>query len=211
MIKILLVDDHKMIRDALKYYFKGSNELDIVEEAEDGSEGLERMETRNFDLLIVDIRMPGMDGQEMIEKVRSKYPDQKILVLSMFDDPDHIKSMVSLKINGYVLKNAGRDELLDAIRRIASGEVFYSSGVLRCIQEIMSDPPDKPTPIPTGLTFRELEVLSLILKEYSNQEIADKLFVSVRTVEGHKRNLLARTGSKNLAGLVLYAVEHNLA
>lgn len=209
---IMLVDDHKIIRDGLKLYFEDSDEYDVVAEAENGVQALKMLESQEVDLVITDISMPEMDGITFTQKLKEIRPDQKVMALTMMGENQHIKHMLSAGVNGYILKNSDKSEIMKAIATILNGENFYSSEVTKIIMDSMAGKrkPTQRLTLETPLTTREKEVLKLIVKEYSNQEIADALFISHRTVDAHKRNLLEKTGCKNIAGLVVYALEHNI-
>ena len=213
MINILLVDDHKVVRDGLKYYFESHETYSISDEAANGVEALKKMEKKSFDLVITDISMPEMDGLALMKAIREKYPNQPVIALTMLGESQHIKQMLALGVNGYLLKNSGEEEILKAIEKVMNGDSFYSLEVTQAIFNDLSGKKVKPKTrltLETPLSDREKEVLKLIVQEMSNQEIADKLFISVRTVDAHKRNMLEKTGAKNIAGLVMYAVEHDL-
>ena len=210
--KIILVDDHKIIRDGLKMYFDGNEDYVVEAEAENGIQALEILEKQSFDLVITDISMPEMDGITLAQTIKEKYPDQKVMALTMMGENQHIKHMLAAGVNGYILKNSDKSEIMSAIKTILNGENYYSGSVTKIIIDGIAGK-KKPTQrltLETPLTTREKEVLKLIVKEYSNKEIADQLFISVRTVDAHKRNLLEKTGCKNIAGLVVYALEHNI-
>ncbi len=213
MINILLVDDHQVVLDGLKFYFENSKKYRIKDTASNGLEVLSILEKKSFDLIITDISMPKMNGMEWVEAVRAKDKDQKILIMTMMGEIQHIKKLLALGVNGYLLKNSKQSELFNAIDEIMLGERYFSEEVTK---NIMSDlmgkklSPKTRLTVEVPLTDREKEVLSLIVEECSNQEIADRLFISLRTVDSHKRNLLEKTGAKNIAGLVLYAVERNM-
>jgi len=210
--KIILVDDHKIIRDGLKMYFDGNDEYVVEAEAENGVQALEILDKQSFDLVITDISMPEMDGITLAQEIKEKYPDQKVMALTMMGENQHIKHMLAAGVNGYILKNSDKSEIMNAIKTILNGENYYSGSVTKIIIDGIAGK-KKPTQrltLETPLTTREKEVLKLIVKEYSNKEIADQLFISVRTVDAHKRNLLEKTGCKNIAGLVVYALEHNI-
>ena len=211
MKKILLVDDHAIIRDAIRTYFEQNDQYELSAEAKNGIEALELLKQNSFDLVLSDISMPEMDGLELMQSIKSSFPDQKVLVLSMFSDNAQIKKMIEYGANGYILKNATRDELFMAIEEILSGKNYYSKEVYdTLISSIAKRKPKERLALEVDLSDREKEVLILIANEYTNQEIADKLFISHRTVESHKRNLLDKTGCKNVAGLVMYAVERDI-
>lgn len=211
MLKILLVDDHEIIRDAIRAYFAENEEMEVTAEAGNGKEALDLLATQQFDLVLTDINMPEMDGLAMMEELRNTHPAQKVLVLSMFSDSFQIKKMIELGANGYVLKNVSKKELFEAVREVTGGNDYFSKEVYEVlIRNIANRPAKKRLTVETKLSEREKEVLVLITQELTNKEIADKLFISTRTVETHKRNLLEKTGCKNVAGLVMYAVERQL-
>ncbi len=213
MKKILLVDDHKVIRDAFRYYFTEDSGYEIHDEAINGKEALNLLESNTYDIIITDINMPVMDGVELVTQIREKDKEQKILALSMSNEIRIIKKMLALNINGYILKEAGKDEVVHALENILSGENYFSPDVSRTVLESMTSAnlkPKKRLTVEVDLSNREKEILKLIMEEKSNQDIADELFISVRTVEGHKNNMLIKTGCKNLVGLTKYAVEKNL-
>jgi len=211
MKTILLVDDHKIIRDALKFYFVDNPEFEVLDEAGNGVEALKLLDSNTFDIVISDVSMPVMGGIEFMENVKLNFPEQKVLVLSSQDDPMSINKMIALGAHGYVLKSAAKEEMFLAINNILKGENYYSKDVYETIiAHIAHTKPKQRLTLDKDLSDREKEVLQLIVQEHSNQEIADKLFISIRTAESHKRNLLEKTGCKNIAGLVMYAVERDL-
>ncbi len=212
-MRILLVDDHKLIRDAIKTYIEDEEEFNVVAEAGNGQEALVLLKSVEVDVVMLDIQMPVMDGFICAKEIKSNYPDIKILALSMSNDNQSITEMGAAGVLGYILKNSGEEEIKKALRKVYNGELYHSAEV----QETVMQHKFKSGSIRSNklvvdlpLTTREKEVLRLIIKEYTNQEVADELFISPRTVDAHKRNLLEKTGSKNIAGLVLYAIEKNL-
>ena len=212
-MKILLVDDHKLIRDALQSYFENDPEFEIVDEAGNGQEALVLLKELEVDVVMMDISMPVMDGIECTQRITEEYPNIRVLALSMMNDGQFIKKMLSAGAAGYILKNTGEEEIKKALQTVYQGDNYFSAEVNETVMQNMLKGGVKRNHklvVDLPLTSREKEVLRLILKEYSNQEIADELFISPRTVDAHKRNLLEKTGSKNTAGLVLYAIEKNL-
>ena len=212
-IKLFLVDDHKMIREGLKNFLSDHPEFEIVAEAENGRDCLDQLSNVQPDVVLTDLNMPIMDGLELTRQIKIDYPEIKIVALTMMGESQHIKQMLAEGAMGYLLKDCSEEELMMAIRNVHAGGTYYSPEVTNIIISNIR----KVKPAPTSkvvaempLTDREKEVLHLILKEKNNAEIADELFISVRTVDAHKRNLLDKTGSKNIAGLVLYAVDRNL-
>jgi DNA-binding NarL/FixJ family response regulator len=158
--------------------------------------------------------MPVMNGIDCTKTIKELYPDIRVLGLSMLNDNQFIKQMLAAGALGYLLKNSGEEEVKKAIRTVYKGESYYSAEVAETVMQGMmkgsSIKRSNKLVVDLPLTSREQEVLYLIIKEKTNQEIADELFISPRTVDAHKRNLLEKTGSKNIAGLVLYAIEKNL-
>lgn len=216
MIKILIVDDHKVVRDGLKFFLKDVPNFDIVAEVENGKKALEILSDSQVDLVLTDINMPEMDGYSLIENLRADFPNVRIIVMTMVDGARNIKQVISMGVNGYILKNADQDSVILAINQVTEGKDYFQNEVTQAIihditkkKKIASELTPKLS-FDTELSKREKEVLKLITREKSNNEIADELFISVRTVETHKTNLLLKTGAKNVAGLVLYAIEHDL-
>ena len=212
-IKVLLVDDHKIVRDGIKVLLQDEIDIEVIGEAENGKHALEKLTELTPDIMIVDINMPVMNGIECSRVVAKTYPSVKILALTMLNEQEHIKNMIAAGAGGYILKTSGKGELLDAIKTVISGENYFSDEVKNIIMMNMVKKKSYVSKISgerIPITSREKDVLGYIVKEFTNQEIADKLFISVRTVDAHRRNLLEKTGSRNTAGLVKYAIESNL-
>ncbi|PIW04335.1 MAG: DNA-binding response regulator [Cytophagales bacterium CG17_big_fil_post_rev_8_21_14_2_50_40_13] len=212
-VRVFLVDDHKMIRDGIRFYLDDDDRFEIVGEANNGQEALAKIGDQEFDVLVTDIVMPQMDGIELVKNIISGPTfNFKILALTMLSETQHIKKMLNYGIQGYLLKSSGEEEIKKAILEVAQGETYYSKEVTTIIMNNLRGEKAKGSrmALEVPLTPREKEVLHLIVKEYSNQEIGDELFISVRTVDAHKRNLLEKTGAKNVAGLALFAIEKRL-
>ena len=210
--KIAIVDDHKIVRDGIKLYLENDNEYNIVGEAHNGPDAVNLLNKEHVDLVFMDINMDGMDGIETTRHLIKDHPDLKIIALTMHNDYQHIKAMMDAGASGYLLKICDEKELKSAISSVMEDDVYYSKEVAQTVMNNLARKKAKSRSdeLATPLTPREKEVYELILDECSNQEIADKLFISVRTVEVHKRNLLEKTGAKNTTGLVLYAVKNAL-
>lgn len=210
-IKVILVDDHSMIRHGLKSFLEDGN-IKVIAEAKNGIEALEKLETLDVDVLVTDIMMPEMDGVELCKQATERFPEMNILALTMMNESQNIKRMLNAGAKGYILKDSTQEELLKAIHAVSEGQNYYSGDVTQIIMQGLGSKP-KPksrTVTDIALTEREIEVLHLVCKEMTNAEIAEKLFVTTRTIEAHKRNLIEKTGCRNVAGLVLYAIERNL-
>jgi DNA-binding NarL/FixJ family response regulator len=214
-IKVFLVDDHKLIRDGIKAHFNNDDRFQVVGEASNGKEALEKLENSPVDVVLMDVNMDIMDGIECTAQLKNDYPDIKVLALTMLAENKHIKEMLKAGAVGYLLKNSTEAEIKQGIISVKSGMPFYSPEVMQTVMNNLSAPVltkkkvSRFEPV-IQLSEREKEVLVLVIKEFSNQEIADKLYISKRTVDAHKRNLLEKTGAKNVAGLVIYALNHNI-
>jgi DNA-binding NarL/FixJ family response regulator len=211
----MLVDDHKLIREGLKAHFRNDNRFEIVCEASNGEEAMEMLKNTSVDIVLMDINMDVMDGIECTTEIVKIYPQVKVLALTMLAENQHIKQMLKAGAVGYLLKNSSEEEIKQGIISVNSGLPFYSPEVLQTVMNSLAVPlaPKKKKSkfdISITLSEREKEVLVLVIKEFSNQEIADQLYISKRTVDAHKRNLLEKTGAKNVAGLVIYALNHNI-
>jgi len=204
MIKILLVDDHPLFREGLKSRLSMDDEIEVIEEAENGKQALKVIENGNIDLVLMDINMPEMDGMYVLELIKEKDLDCKVLMLSMHDNKEYILAAMRYGANGYILKDVPGNELIRAIKRVISGKTYFSSEVTEILsQELTSEHKDV-------VTRREQLVLRLISQGLSNKRIAQELDVSVRTVETHKRNIKKKLGIETTIGLVRYAIDHGL-
>lgn len=211
--KLILVDDHSIFRDALKFVLAQSEEVDVIAEASNGNELLDLLETKLPDLILMDIAMPGLNGVDATREALSRYPDLKIIALSMYGDELYYYKMLEAGAQGFVLKESGSDELLKAIKTVMSGESYFSNHILCNIIRDFSHqniPPEESEKKEIKLSKRENEVLELICAGYSNIEIAAKLGISKRTIEGHRSSLISKTGAKNSIHLVLFAMKHNI-
>lgn len=210
-VKVLLVDDHKIVRDGIKLMLESQAGIDVAGEAENGKEALSKLKNTTIDLVVMDINMPEMDGVTATKAIKENFPDVKVLALTMSNDELHIRQMIQAGASGYIMKSAGRSDLNDAILTIMEGRHYFSDEATQSIMmDLVRGKGKSSTPEPIHITDRELEILELIVKEHTNQEIAEKLYISSRTVDAHRRNLLQKTGARNTAGLVKYAFQHNL-
>jgi DNA-binding NarL/FixJ family response regulator len=208
-IKIIVVDDHQIFRTGLILLLNEIEYIEIVGEASDGEELLRLLCTVNADIIFMDIKMPKLNGIESTKKVTEKYPETKVIALSMHDDEKYLDSMLMAGAKGFLSKKVGLDDLEKAINLVTKGKNYFSEDLLSILAQkvnpVTGDQDEK-----VKLTKREHETLQLICKGYSNQEIAEKLFISQRTVESHRANLLEKTNSKNSINLVIYAIRNNL-
>lgn len=216
MIKIVLADDHLIVRNGIKMLLESQHNLQVVGEANNGKEVVDFLESdMRVDLVLTDIDMEVMGGMELADYIQQKHPQIKVILLSMLDEVKYVQEAFKKGVLGYLVKNVDYDELLFAIQHVAKGGIYVcgelTSGMLEAINDLM----DKggslgPDVTRFELSERETEILQLISEGYTNAEIADKLFLSKRTVEGHRQNLINRLGVKNSAELIKVAVRHGL-
>ncbi|MFU8812506.1 MAG: response regulator [Balneolaceae bacterium] len=210
-IKVLLADDHQLVRDGIKLMLEPQAGIDVMGEASNGEEAITFLEKQAVDVVIMDINMPVMDGITATQKVKDRFSDVRILALTMSNDDTHIRRMIQAGASGYIMKSAGREELTKAIHQIMDGQHYFSDQVTQSIMtDLIKNKGKSTVDEPIEITVREKEILLLIVKEFTNQEIAEKLYISPRTVDAHRRNLLQKTGARNTAGLVSYAFKHGL-
>lgn len=206
-IKIIIADDHTMFLQGVDSMLKNEKFIEIVGKATNGEEVLAILENKDANMVLVDISMPKMDGIELTKVMKQRHPEIKILILSTHSNSQMIAKLIRLGANGYLLKNAEREELLEAIHTIHKNEEYFSKEVKDIYNEFNLKLNQKSFSI-TELSTREKEILKLISQELTAQEIADKLFISMNTVNTYRRNLLSKLNMKNTAGLVKYAVEN---
>lgn len=207
ILQAFIVDDHAIFRQGLTLMLNKINNIKVIGEAENGKEFIENLEKYNPDLVFLDIKMPEMDGIEAAKKAFELKPALKIIVMTMFEEPAYFHKMVDLGVQGFLLKNAEMMEIRKAISRIAENDTYFSEFLLKKFKEDGATETEK---VNIKFSKREKEVLDELCQGLSNQEIAEKLFISPRTVDGHRANLLSKTNSKNTVSLVLYAVKNNL-
>ncbi|OFX17261.1 MAG: hypothetical protein A2033_00320 [Bacteroidetes bacterium GWA2_31_9] len=207
--RILIVDDHQMFIDGVKSLLRNQNIFSVVAEALDGKLALEALENQEIDIVISDINMPNMSGIELTKIIKSKYPEIKVIIVSMHNDRDTITEIMMAEAEGYILKNTGKKELFDALNSVSNYGTYYSNEVLSIMMEIVKKEKKSEKAV-KNLTEREFEILNLIVQEFSSEEIAEKLFISKRTVDTHRINILNKTNSKTIVGLIKYAIANNL-
>jgi len=206
--RLAIVDDHKMFRSGLRFLLNDIPEIKVVGEASNGLEFLELAAKDIIDIVLMDINMPEMNGLEATREALKLYPKLKIIVLSMHGEEEYYDQMVDAGVQGFLLKNSGVEDLSAALQTVISGGTYFSQELLVGIldkkkQRIFQDEVVK-------LTQRELEVLKLVCEGFCNTDIAEKLFISHRTVDRHRSNLLSKTGCPNSTSLVMYAVKNRI-
>ncbi|MEQ9468913.1 MAG: response regulator transcription factor [Ekhidna sp.] len=204
-MKIFLTDDHAILLGGLIKILSAEDDLEVVGSAGSVRETLDLLTQKNVDLLITDYNLPDDDGLTLVRRVKQKYPDIKIIVLSMHDEAHLIKEILKEGINGYILKKDSHEELVSAVRAVKNDKVYLSSDVNTMLMKGLNGTEEQKL-----LTDREREILKLIAKEFTNKQMAEELFISERTVETHRKNIFRKTGTNNLVGLIKFAYANNL-
>ncbi len=210
-INIMIVDDHHMFLEGISSLLNDHDGISVVERANDGSEALAKLAERDdIDVLITDLSMPDVDGFELCDKISTLYPQINILTLSMHSDSTSIKKAIKSGAKGYILKNTGHEQLIEAVVKLSQGENYYSDTVKDNLLAGITG--DEPEGLHEGakLTKREIEILKLIASEYTTQRIADELFISFHTVESHRKNIMRKLNVNNMAGLIRYAIKSGI-
>jgi DNA-binding NarL/FixJ family response regulator len=210
MLKIILAEDHIIVRNGIKLILDSQPGVQVIGEADNGKEVLDLIASGTIpDIVLTDINMPEMDGISLIRELKEKWPDIKTIVLSMLDNEKYVAQAFLEGSQGYLMKNVNEDEMMFALKTVHSGTKYLccelAQGLLdRLLHNVAAQTEQTHTQI--ELSMREIEVLHLIAEGYTNQEMADKIFLSKRTVEGHRQSLIDKTGSKNTAALIRFAV-----
>ncbi|RZK02796.1 MAG: response regulator transcription factor [Flavobacterium sp.] len=209
-INILIADDHQMVIDGLKMMLN-NEAYHVVSEANNGQEAIDLISSspNNYDLVLTDISMPLLSGTELCKMIKSQFPHIQVLILSMYNNAQAVKEAVLAEADGYILKNSGRNELLQALHRITNGGTYFSQDIVPIIygqyqkQKVQDEKLNVLSP-------REKEILALIVKELTSEEIAEKLFISKKTVDNHRQHLFTKCNCKSTVGLVKYAIANGL-
>lgn len=203
-----MVDDHQIVIDGLMSLLKGHEKFSFAFATTNPAEVMDRLKEQPVDILLTDVMMPGLPGNELARLVRRRYPSVRILALSMNGEGDIVNEMINdSDISGYVLKNIGKMELVQALEKIAGGGIYFSDEVISALKRTSER---KKSGDDAHLTAREIEIIRLIEKEYNNKLIAETLFISERTVETHRKNIFRKTNTNSVIGLVKFAYEHKL-
>lgn len=216
MIKIILADDHLLVRNGIKMLLESRSDIEVIAEFDNGKQVISYLEDGGAcDMLITDITMPEMNGFQLAEKIQESFPAIKVIFLTMLNERNHLLNAFNYGAKGYLVKNISYDELLFAVKHISNGGQYLCDGLSQQLISYLREQPNLDrkgwNPLDNeDISERELEVLSLIAEGYTNNEIAEKLFLSKRTIEGHRQNLIDKTGTKNSASLIKYAVLNGL-
>jgi DNA-binding NarL/FixJ family response regulator len=215
MIKIILADDHNVVRTNMRLVLEKEPDINVIAEAVNGKMALQLIDKDNLpDILLADINMPKMTGLDLLTNLKHKHPDIKVIILSKQDNEKHILESFKAGASGYVLKNASHHELVFAVKHVhlTDGKYICNEISQRLLNKLLHTPETDINEhmYNAEISKREIEVLTLIAEGYTNQEIADKLFTSKRTIEGHRQSIIDKTGVKNTAALVRYAILHGI-
>lgn len=213
--KILIVDDHQLVIDGLSAIVKELKEYEIVGKASNGKEAVSLVEMLSPNLVLMDIDMPIMNGLEACRRIKTNYPQIAVLILTMHNEPSLIRKVMEIGADGYVLKNADREEFYNALCSIAKGKKYFSAEVTESLLNTEGKTKsnfsiDNNTLLLAKLTERELDVLKLIAEGFSNKEIGEHLFISHRTVDTHRTNLMKKLDAHNVAALIKFAIKNGL-
>ena len=213
-IKVILVDDHQIVRDGIKALLSTEDSIVIIDEASDGDELLAKLKSKKPDVLIMDISMPKISGIELLKIVSKEYPGINVLMLSMYTNEDFVFNAVKSGAKGYLPKNTSRKILIEAINTIYNGEEYFSEEISNIILKSYIKKAQKNEDTAENkkdiLSARELEILKLVAGGKSNQEIAEKLFISIRTVESHKNHIMQKLELKSTVDLIKFALKNNM-
>jgi two-component system response regulator NreC len=207
-IRIAIADDHQMVFDGLTSILQNLEGVELKGQANNGREIIRLVENLKIDLVFMDIDMPEMDGIEATKQIKTHFPEVKIVILTMHDEQSLVKKLLEIGADGYILKNSSKTELEMAIRQIQSGKKHFSSEVTMILLE--EESPAEVNAQLKQLTEREIEILKLISEGLSNKEIGDQLFISHRTVDTHRTNLMKKLDVHNVAGLIRFAIKNGL-
>lgn len=208
-IKVLVADDHQLFVDGVKLILKKHPDVQVVAEAADGASLLKQLKETVIDLVITDLSMPGMKGIDLVKTIKQQYPQVKLLVVTMHNEQEIINEILQAEAEGYILKNSGKAEMLEAVSNLINGKTHYDQEVLhQLIQNIKKE--KRPVIKAKPLTERELQILALIVKELTSKEIAEQLGISKQTVDTHRLHIMEKTGAQTLVGLIKYALSSSI-
>lgn len=209
-IKIMIVEDHTIVREGIRELLARNPSFEVVGEAEDGMEAIKLAPKVMPDIILMDISMPNLDGLSATKEIKKRYPNFKVLILTIHDSEEYIYQILKYGADGYVLKEAAYDELVSAIEAVMRGKKFLSPSISgEVINRYVRQPRPQKNPLDT-LTQKEREILTLIAEGYKNKEMADKLFVSVKTIEFHRLNLMKKLDIHNQAALIRFAIRSGM-
>jgi len=205
MIKVFIVEDHMVVAEGIRSLLENERDIEVIGNAENGASCIRFFQTNTADVILMDINLPDMSGIDLCKVIRENYPGIMVLALSTFNQGTYISKMMESGANGYLLKNAGRHEIIQALHDVVKGKTYLSFEAGQALKSAILSNPQQPL-----LTKREKEILLLITEGLTNIQIGEKLFISIDTVESHRKNLYSKLGVKNTAMLMRYAIENDL-
>ena len=205
MIKVFIVEDHMVVVEGIRSLLENERDIEVIGNAENGASCIRFFQTNTADVILMDINLPDMSGIDLCKVIRENYPGIMVLALSTFNQGTYISKMMENGANGYLLKNAGRHEIIQALHDVVKGKTYLSFEAGQALKSAILSNPQQPL-----LTKREKEILLLITEGLTNIQIGEKLFISIDTVESHRKNLYSKLGVKNTAMLMRYAIENDL-
>ena len=209
----MVVDDHQLVRDGIKSLLSDIKNIIVVGEAGNGKEATEKLGSISVDIVLMDVEMPLMNGWDATETIVSQYPDTKVIALTTFSEKAIVHKMINAGASGYILKNSSKEMLVEAINNVFEGRQHFSSEISLALLKLSAEETIKPKKTQSSLhllTAREVEILRLIAQGMSNNEIADKLFISNKTVKAHRENIMQKLNLHNVVGLVRFAIDNEL-
>jgi len=207
-IKILLADDHEIVHDGIRMLLRNHPQFEIIEAVFNGKEALNYLANQPIDILISDVSMPKMDGIQLTSEVKKIHPEVKVLVLTVHKEEEIIRKLLTAEADGYLLKNTGTKELVEALTQLDQGDTYYAQEIVKLLMKDLK--PEKAEKKAAELSSRELEILQLVSDEHTTKVIAEKLFISPMTVDTHRKNILKKTNQKTNIGLIKYAILNQL-
>lgn len=208
MIRVFITDDHQLVVDGISSILEGHDTITVAGTALSGQETLDQLRDLEVDVLLLDINMPGIDGIEVANRLKEEGSPVKILTLTMHNNPQFTKQLIEMGVLGCIMKNSGKKQVIEAITQVYQGHRHYAQDVTTALFDSIDK--SKKAAEKVELTKREIEILKLISQGLTTQEIADSLFISHHTVETHRKNLISKTGVRNVAELVRFAVKNHL-
>ncbi len=211
-IRIIIADDHELLREGFSLLLRKQKDIEIVDEASNGKDLLDKVRKQLPDVVVTDIQMPEMDGIQATKKIKEEFPQVEVIALTMFNEDHLIIDMLESGAKGYLLKNTSQKELSEAIKAVHNGGTHFCSSTSErlktmIVQSKFNPYKKKPSEI---FSEREIEVMKLICQQMQNKEIAEKLFISVRTVEGYREKVFEKTGARTIAGVTIFAIKNGI-
>ncbi len=210
MIRTLIVDDHQLVLDGIRLMLADHKEINVVAEAHNGQEAIDYITAHPVDVVVMDLNMPEVNGLDACKQIKEINPNIKVLILSMISEYKMIQRVMKTGANGYMLKNSGQDEIIDAIQHVYKGANHFDERIIQLMLHPDQNRQVQNESLHPSLSRREKEILKLIIDEHTTGEIAKKLFISFGTVESHRRNMISKLGVRNTAGLVSAAYKYDI-